>query len=188
MLIGMPTRCSWVPENDELYAQYHDDEWGVPVHDDRVLFEFLTLEGAQAGLSWRTILGRRAEYRDAFADFDPAVVATFTESDQERLRTNTGIIRNRAKIGSTVTNAQQFLSIQSDHGSFDSYIWAWTSGSVIANRPTTSADVPTTTPLSEAISNDLKKRGFRFVGPTITYAYLQAVGIVDDHTVDCFRA
>ncbi len=184
----MTQRCDWVSDGDELYAAYHDTEWGVPVHDDRTLFEFLLLEGAQAGLSWRTILGRRDGYRRAFAQFDPNVVAQFTDNDQLRLRDDTGIIRNKLKISSAVKNAQAFVAIQADHGSFDDYLWGWTDGQVIVNRPASFTDVPAQTDLSVDLSKDLKKRGMSFVGPTIMYAYLQAVGVVNDHATDCFRA
>ncbi len=184
----MTRRCDWVPDGDELYAAYHDTEWGVPVHDDRTLFEFLLLEGAQAGLSWRTILGRRDGYRRAFAQFDPQAVAQFTDDDELRLRDDTEIIRNKLKISSAVKNAQAFVAIQADQGSFDSYLWAWTDGQVIVNRPASFAEVPAQTDLSIGLSKDLKKRGMTFVGPTIMYAYLQAVGLVNDHAANCFRA
>ncbi len=184
----MPQRCSWVPDEDPLYAEYHDREWGVPVHDDRVLFEFLILEGAQAGLSWRTILGRREGYRLAFADFDPVAVARFTPEDHARLMTDPGIIRNRLKVAAATKNAVGFLEVQAEYGTFSKYLWSWTDGQVIVNRPRSSGELPAQTTLSEQLSADLKKRGFTFVGPTIMYAYLQAVGVVDDHAADCFRA
>lgn len=178
-------RCSW--PKDEYDIAYHDAVWGVPVHDDRVLFEFLTLEGAQAGLSWNTILRRREGYRKAFADFDVQKVARFTEKKQEALREDSGIIRNRLKIASTVTNAQAFIQVQEEFGSFDAYIWRFVDGAPIINRWKTMKEVPASTPVSDAMSKDLKKRGFRFVGTTICYAHMQATGMVNDHTVDCFR-
>jgi DNA-3-methyladenine glycosylase I len=159
----------------------------VPVHDDRRHFEFLILEGAQAGLSWRTILGRREGYRRAFADFDPAVVARFTEADQARLREDTGIIRNRKKIASAVTNAQRFLEVQQEHGSFDAYIWRFVDGKPVVNAWRTLDEVPATTETSDALSKDLKSRGFSFVGSTIIYAHMQAIGLVNDHLIDCYR-
>ena len=178
-------RCQWAA--DELHHDYHDTEWGVPVHDDRVLFEFLILEGAQAGLSWATILKKREGYRKAFADFDPVKVARFTEKRQAKLMENPGIVRNRLKIASTVTNAQSFLAVQEEFGSFDAYIWDFVDGKPIVNRFRSLKEIPATTPLSDTISKNLKKRGFRFVGSTIVYAYMQAVGMVNDHTTDCFR-
>ncbi len=184
----MPIRCDWVPDGDDLYAAYHDTEWGVPVKDDRKLFEFLILEGAQAGLSWRTILGRRTAYRQAFADFDPNVVAGYSARDEARLLGDAGIIRNRLKISGAIKNAQRFLEVQADAGSFANYLWNWTDGTVIVNRPRSLGEIPAQTDLSVRLSKDLKRRGFTFVGPTIMYAYLQAVGIVDDHTTYCFRA
>ena len=180
-----PTRCAW--PKDEYDIAYHDTVWGVPVHDDRVLFEFLTLEGAQAGLSWNTILRRREGYRKAFADFDVEKVARFTEKKQEALREDTGIIRNRLKIASTVTNAQAFIKVQEEFDSFDAYIWRFVDGAPIINHWKTMKEVPASTPISDGLSKDLKKRGFRFVGTTICYAHMQATGMVNDHTVDCFR-
>jgi len=180
------TRCAWAG-SDPLYQAYHDREWGVPVHDDRTLFEFLTLEGAQAGLSWITILRKRAAYRDAFAGFDPAVVATFDEARQAELLTNAGIVRNRLKIASTISNARAFLQVQAEFGSFDAYQWRFVDGQPIRNTWRSMAEVPASTPLSDALSRDLKQRGFRFVGTTICYAHMQAIGMVNDHTVDCFR-
>ncbi len=180
-----PVRCAW-PKDDYDIA-YHDTVWGVPVHDDRVLFEFLTLEGAQAGLSWNTILRRREGYRKAFADFDVEKVARFTEKKQEALREDTGIIRNRLKIASTVTNAQAFIKVQEEFGSFDAYIWRFVDGAPIINHWKTMKEVPASTAISDTLSKDLKKRGFRFVGTTICYAHMQATGMVNDHTVDCFR-
>lgn len=183
----MKQRCSWVPEGDELYIRYHDEEWGVPVYDDKKLFEFLILEGAQAGLSWRTILARREGYRDAFANFDPTRVAKFTPSDIERLMQNEAIIRNRLKIEAAVTNAQRFLEVQKEFGSFSNYQWEFVDGKPIQNHWADGSQVPAVTPEAEAFSKDLKKRGFKFVGPTIIYAHMQAVGMVNDHTLTCFR-
>ena len=179
------TRCGWA--STPLSIAYHDDEWGVPVHDDRVLFEFITLEGAQAGLSWETILKKRETYREAFADFDPAKVARFTPARVERLLQNPGIVRNRLKIESTVTNAKAFLAVQKEFGSFDAYVWRFVNGSPLSNRRRTMKDLPARTPESDALSRDLAKRGFRFVGSTICYAFMQAVGMVDDHIEGCFR-
>lgn len=180
-------RCGWVNE-DPLYLDYHDNEWGVPVYDERALFEFLTLEGAQAGLSWYTILKKRSAYREAFADFDPVRVAEFTEADVERLLSaDSGIVRNRLKIQSTVGNARAFLTIQAREGSFSNYIWSFTGGRPIVNHWTNLREVPAETDLSRQISKTLKKEGFRFVGPTIVYSYLQAIGIVMDHLETCFR-
>jgi DNA-3-methyladenine glycosylase I len=178
-------RCSWA--RSPLDIEYHDREWGVPVHDDHTLFEFLILEGAQAGLSWSTILNKRDNYRRAFAEFDPARVARFTPARVERLLADPGIVRNRLKVASAVTNARVFLGIQRELGSFDGYIWQFVSGSPIANRRRSAAEVPARTPEAEAMSKDLLKRGFKFVGPTICYAYMQAVGMVNDHLVSCFR-
>lgn len=166
---------------------YHDTEWGVPVHDDRILFEFLTLEGAQAGLSWETILKKRASYRDVFASFDPERVARFTPARVERLLLNPGIVRNRLKVESTVQNARAFRLVQREFGSFDSYIWTFVGGEPRVNRRRAIKDVPPRTPESDAMSRDLLQRGFKFVGPTICYAFMQGVGLVNDHTVDCFR-
>jgi len=166
---------------------YHDEEWGVPIHDDRLHFEFLTLEGAQAGLSWETILRKREGYRAAFAGFDPNEVARFGEAEQQTLMLDSAIVRNRLKIGSTVTNARSFLEVQGEFGSFDAYIWRFTNGQPIQNCWQDLSEVPAETDESRAMSRDLKKRGFRFVGPTICYAYMQAAGLVNDHTVDCFR-
>jgi DNA-3-methyladenine glycosylase I len=180
------TRCSWA--QSPLAIAYHDDEWGTAVHDDRVLFEFITLEGAQAGLSWETILRKRDEYRSAFAGFDPVKVARFTPARVERLLQNPGIVRNRLKIESTVTNAKAFLAVQREFGTFDAYVWRFVGGSPRVNRPRTPRDVPVRTEESDALSKDLSKRGFRFVGSTICYAFMQAVGMVDDHMADCFRA
>jgi len=179
-------RCDWVG-NDPLYRTYHDREWGVPVHDDRLLFEFLILEGAQAGLSWITILKKRDAYRAAFAGFDPEVVAGFDGAKVAELLANPGIVRNRLKVESAVTNARSFLKVQEELGSFDAYQWRFVDGSPIRNAWRSIREVPANTPVSDAMSRDLKRRGFRFVGSTICYAYMQAVGMVNDHTVDCFR-
>ena len=179
-------RCSWCGD-DPLYVRYHDEEWGVPVHDDRTWFEFLILEGAQAGLSWLTILRRREGYRRAFEGFDVEKVAAFGEDDVERLLRDSSIIRNRAKIGAAVSNARAFLAVQEEFGSFDSYSWPWVDGSPIQNSWRRLEDVPASTPLSERISKDLKRRGFDFVGPTIIYAHMQATGMVNDHLVNCPR-
>lgn len=180
------TRCAWVGA-DPLYIAYHDNEWGVPVYDDQILFEFLTLEGAQAGLSWLTVLKKRDNYRKAFAGFDPKKVATFGEKDVERLLQDAGIIRNRLKIISAVQNARHFLEIQQEFGSFSAYQRQFVDGKTRQNNWKSMSQVPAVTPEAEALSKDLKARGFRFVGPTIIYAHMQAVGMVNDHTVDCFR-
>jgi len=179
-------RCSWCGD-DPLYVQYHDEEWGVPVHDDKKLFEFLVLEGAQAGLSWLTILRRREGYARAFAGFDVQKVAHFDQGDFEGLLGDASIIRNRAKIRAAIANARAFLEVQSEFGSFDAYIWRFVEGRPILNQWTRLEDIPATTPLSETISRDLKARGFGFVGPTIVYAHMQATGMVNDHLIDCFR-
>jgi len=180
-----PVRCSWA--RTPLGIAYHDLEWGVPVHDDRVFFEFLTLEGAQAGLSWETILNKRDAYRRAFADFDPQVVAEFTAKHVERLLTDPGIVRNRLKIGSAVSNAKAFLAVQQECGSFDAYVWRFVGGTPRVNRWRSPKQVPPKTAESDALSRDLLTRGFKFVGSTICYAFMQAVGMVNDHTTDCFR-
>ena len=171
-----------------LSIAYHDAEWGRPVHDDHVLFEFLVLEGAQAGLSWETILRKRENYRKAFARFDPAKVARFTDARVARLMNDAGIVRNRLKIDSAITNARMFLATQSEFGSFDRFVWQFVGGSPRVNRPRSFRDVPARTEQSDALSKELVKRGFRFVGSTICYAFMQAVGMVDDHTADCYRA
>lgn len=181
-----PIRCAWVSD-DQLYCDYHDHEWGVAVRDDRLLFEFLTLEGAQAGLSWITVLRKRESYRAAFGGFDPAIVACFDEAKQAELLQNPGIIRNRLKIASTISNARAFLQLQEQFGSFDAYLWRFVEGRPIQNAWRSIKEVPASTAISDALSRDLKKRGFRFVGSTICYAMMQAVGMVNDHTVDCFR-
>jgi DNA-3-methyladenine glycosylase I len=180
-------RCAWAERGGTLDIAYHDTEWGIPVHDDRRLFEFLLLEGAQAGLSWSTILRKRTGYREAFREFDPAVVARFTDLDQQALLANPGIVRNRLKVAAAVTNARAFLEVQSAFGSFDAYVWRFTDGRPIGNAWRSMDEVPASTPVSDALSKDLAKRGFRFVGTTIIYAFMQATGMVNDHTVDCFR-
>jgi DNA-3-methyladenine glycosylase I len=178
--------CAWAGD-DPLMRRYHDEEWGVPVHDDRRLFEFLTLEGAQAGLSWSTILRKRESYREAFAGFDPARVARFDARRRASLMKNPGIVRNRLKIESTVSNARAFLEVRKEFGSFESYAWRFVNGKPIQNRRKGLREIPTRTPESDAISIDLRKRGFRFVGSTIMYAFMQAVGMVNDHEVSCYR-
>ena len=183
----MATRCGWVPENDPLYVAYHDEEWGVPVRDERGLFELLTLEGAQAGLSWATILRKREGYRRAFAGFDAEAVARFTGDDVDRLLGDAGIVRNRLKVESTIHNASRVLEVQESEGSFDAYLWSFVEGTPIVNHWTSLSELPSETDLSRMLSKDLKRRGFRFVGPTVCYAFMQTVGMVDDHTVDCFR-
>lgn len=182
----MAAKCAWAltSANEE---HYHDNEWGEPLHDDRRLFEFLVLEGAQAGLSWRTILNKRPAYRAAFDDFVPEIVAEYDPAKLERLLDNPGIVRNRLKIQSAVANARAFLEVQQQFGSFDSYIWSFVGGRTIQNRWQTHAELPAYSAESERMSKDLQKRGFKFVGRTICYAYMQAVGMVNDHTVDCFR-
>jgi len=180
-------RCGWAT-SDPLYLAYHDDEWGVPVHDDRHLFEMLILEGAQAGLSWITILKRRDSYRRAFDRFDPKRVARYGEEKVAALLADPGIIRNRAKVAAAIGNAQAFLAVQKEHGSFDAFLWGMMGGKPRRNRPATLKDLPAETAESRALSKELQKRGFRFVGPTICYAYMQAVGVVDDHVQGCFKA
>ena len=182
----MLERCPWCG-TDPLYTRYHDEEWGVPVHDERTLFEFLILEGAQAGLSWITVLRKREAYRAAFAGFDPAAVARFDAVKVASLLADPGIVRNRQKVAAAVGNAQAFLAVQEERGSFDAYIWRFVDGRPLQNRWRTLAELPPQTPLSETISRDLKRRGFRFVGPTIVYAHLQATGMVNDHLVSCYR-
>ncbi|MEX0722257.1 MAG: DNA-3-methyladenine glycosylase I [Gracilimonas sp.] len=179
--------CDWVEDTFPEYIEYHDKEWGVPVHDDRTHFEFLILEGAQAGLSWSTILKRRDGYRNAFANFDPEKVAQFDETKIQELLQDEGIIRNKLKVRSAVTNAQLFLEIQKEFGNFDTYIWEFVGGEPIINHWKSMKEVPATTKESDALSKDLKNRGFKFVGSTIMYAHMQACGLVMDHTVDCFR-
>jgi DNA-3-methyladenine glycosylase I len=182
----MLTRCPWAG-SDPLYVAYHDEEWGVPVHDDRHFFEMLILEGAQAGLSWITILRKRQAYRQAFAAFEPARVARFDATRVERLLANPGIVRNRLKVAGAVRNAKAFLDVQRECGSFDAYVWRFVGGKPKVNRWKTLADVPARTPESDALSRDLKRRGFTFVGSTICYAFMQATGLVDDHLTTCFR-
>ncbi len=186
----MTNRCQWTgdwEDIDDIMVVYHDTEWGIPKHDDRRLFEDLVLDGAQAGLSWRTILNKREGYRAAFDNFDPVKVAQYDESKIEELLQNPGIIRNRQKVSSAVKNARAFLEVQEEFGSFDAYIWGFVDSKPIQNAWQRMSELPAATELSETISQDLKKRGFSFVGPTIIYAFMQAVGIVNDHTVDCFR-
>lgn len=182
-------RCAWCENSSigDLYLKYHDEEWGVPVHDDHTLFEFLILEGAQAGLSWSTILVKRENYRKAFAGFDPAKVARFTPEKIEKLLQDPGIVRNRLKVNAAVINAKAFLAVQKEFGSFDGYIWSFVGGKPLVNKRASMKDVPASTPESDAMSKDLKKRGFKFIGTTICYAFMQATGMVNDHVVDCFR-
>lgn len=179
------SRCDWA--KNDLAIAYHDAEWGVPLHDDRALFEFIVLEGAQAGLSWDTILRKRENYRTAFDNFDPEKVALYREQKVAELLSNEGIIRNRLKIASAIANAKAFLRVRDEFGSFDSYIWGFVDGKPIVNKWTDTSQVPAKTEISDAISKDLKKRGFNFVGSTITYAHMQATGMVNDHLVTCFR-
>lgn len=179
-------RCAWCSP-DSLYRAYHDEEWGVPLHDERALFELLTLEGAQAGLSWFTILKKREGYRRAFHDFDAERIARYTEADVARLMADAGIVRNRLKIESTITNARATLTLRESGGGLDGYFWNFVDGQPIVNAWTDMRQVPASTPLSDAISKDLKKRGFKFVGSTIVYAHMQAMGLVNDHTAGCFR-
>ncbi len=183
----MVKRCHWAEGQFPEYIAYHDTEWGVPVHEDQTHFEFLILEGAQAGLSWATVLKKREGYRKAFANFNPSVVAGFGESDIEELVNNPAIIRNRLKIAGAVNNARRFLEVQAEFGSFDNYIWGFVDGKVIHNHWKSMNECPATSPQSDALSKDLKKRGFKFVGSTIIYAHMQACGLVNDHTTDCFR-
>jgi len=186
--MGVPTkRCGWVNGGDALMLDYHDREWGVPVHDDRKHFEFLVLEAAQAGLSWAIVLRKREGYRRAFSEFDPQKVARYTDKRIDKLTLDPSIIRNRMKIEAAVRNAREFLAIQDEFGSFDSYCWRFVDGRPRLNRWKTTKDIPATSPESDAFSRDLKKRGFSFVGSTIIYAHMQAVGMVNDHLVDCFR-
>lgn len=181
------TRCGWAGTSDPLYLAYHDEEWGVPSHDDRHRFEMLVLEGAQAGLSWSTILKKRAGYRKAFAGFDPAKVARFGAADVRRLMADAGIVRNRLKIESAISNARAFLEVRREFGTFDAYIWGFVGGRPKVNAWRSLKEVPARTAESDAMSRDLKKRGFRFVGSTICYAYMQATGMVNDHVAQCFR-
>ncbi|HEY2918549.1 MAG TPA: DNA-3-methyladenine glycosylase I [Candidatus Binatia bacterium] len=184
---GDTHRCPWVDLAKPDYVEYHDREWGVPVHDDRTIFEFLTLEGAQAGLSWYTVLRKRDAYRKAFSDFDPAKVARYGKRQIASLLTNDGIIRNRAKILATITNAAKFIDVQEEFGSFDAYIWRFVDGQPIVHRLRTVKDFQATSSESDAMSKDLKQRGFKFVGSTICYAHMQATGMVNDHVVNCYR-
>lgn len=179
-------RCDWVGD-DPLYTAYHDQEWGVPVHDDRTLFEFLVLEGMQAGLSWRLILQKRDHYRQVFDYFDPYKIAEYDDAKVQALLADAGIIRNRLKIRAAIENARRFIAVQREFSSFDRFIWAFVDGRVQKNAWQSVADIPATSPVSEAMSIELKRRGFRFVGPTICYAFMQAVGMVNDHIVTCFR-
>jgi DNA-3-methyladenine glycosylase I len=183
----MTTRCEWAPGADPLYVAYHDEEWGVPSHDECHLYEMLTLEGAQAGLSWATILRKRAGYREAFAGFEPERVARFTSRDVERLLGDPGIVRNRLKVESTVATARAVLALRDAGESLDGMLWGFVDGEPRQNRPRTLADLPAQTDESRAMSRELKRRGFRFVGPTVCYALMQAVGMVNDHVVSCFR-
>jgi DNA-3-methyladenine glycosylase I len=183
----MPTRCFWADTTDPLYLDYHDHEWGVPIHDDRLLFEFLILEGAQAGLSWYTILKKRPNYREAFDGFDPDKIAVYDEHKVAELLADPGIIRNRLKINAAIRNAQSFIKIKQEFGSFDAYMWQFVGGKPIINHWTSGREIPAQTEVSRRMSKDLIQRGFRFVGPTICYAHMQAVGMVNDHTTDCFR-
>jgi DNA-3-methyladenine glycosylase I len=182
----MKTRCAWCG-TDSIYVSYHDNEWGIPVHDDQHLFEMLILEGAQAGLSWRTILNKRPAYREAFDHFDIATVAAYGQCDVDRLMSNPGIVRNRLKIQSAIKNARGTLAIQEEFASLDAFLWRFVDHTPVQNAWTSMADIPTQTAQSEAMSKDLKKRGFNFVGPTICYAFMQAVGMVNDHTTNCYR-
>ena len=183
----MKRRCGWAESSDALSVQYHDEEWGVPVHDDRKLFEFLILEGFQAGLSWSTILKKRNNFRIAFDTFDPVQIARYDHSKVESLLNDTGIVRNRRKVEAAIKNAQAFLRLQETQGSFDYYIWQFVGGKPIVNKWRSLKELPAQTPESEAMSRDLKKHGFSFVGPTICYAFMQAVGLVNDHETGCFR-
>ena len=183
----MLTRCAWVNLNDPLYIAYHDFEWGVPIHDDRLIFEYLILEGMQAGLSWSTILRKRENFRLAFDNFEPGIIAAYGEDKVEELMQNAGIIRNHRKILASIGNARAFLAIQAEFGTFDAYIWQFVGGRPIINQWCKLEDIPPQTRESVAMSRDLKKRGFTFVGPTICYAFMQAVGMVNDHITDCYR-
>ncbi|RTZ64275.1 MAG: DNA-3-methyladenine glycosylase I [Aquificaceae bacterium] len=180
------TRCAWVNGGNALYYDYHDKEWGVPVHDDRLLFEFLTLEGAQAGLSWATVLNKREGYRALFDNFEIEKVAQYDQAKIDDLLQNPAIVRNKLKVNSTITNARLILEIQQEFGSFDAYIWQFVGGTTLQNEWQDMRDVPTSTAVSDAMSKDLKKRGFKFIGTTICYAFMQATGMVNDHSTDCF--
>jgi DNA-3-methyladenine glycosylase I len=183
----LTTRCPWVDLRKPDYVAYHDEEWGVPVHDDRLVFEFLTLESAQAGLSWYTVLRKRENYRRAFKGFDPEIVAGFSDSDLEILLQDTGLIRNRLKLAAAIHNARRFLEVQEEFGGFDAYIWRFVDGKPLVHEIRRLEEYPATCPEAEALSRDLKQRGFKFVGPTIIYAHMQATGLVNDHSLDCFR-
>jgi DNA-3-methyladenine glycosylase I len=185
--VAAQVRCAWVPEADPDYLAYHDEEWGVPVHDERRLFEMLVLEGAQAGLSWSTILRKRAGYRTAFANFDPEAVAGFGEADVERLLTDPGIVRNRLKVESAIANARATLELRGEGGGLSELLWSFVDGRPLVNRWRHLGEIPAETAESRAMSKELKRRGFRFVGPTVCYAFMQATGLVNDHVVDCFR-
>lgn len=180
-------RCSWIPLNDPPYVEYHDREWGTPVHDDRMLFEFLVLEGSQAGLSWKTILHKRLNYRVSFDFFQPEIVAQYGQEKIDGLMEDSGIIRNRLKINAAVANAKAFLKVREEFGSFDRYIWKFVEGRPIVNKWASAEDIPAKTPLSDRLSKELAGRGFKFVGSTICYSFMQATGLVNDHTKDCFR-
>ena len=180
-------RCEWVPDGDELYAAYHDEEWGVSLREDKALYELLTLEGAQAGLSWATILRKREGYRKAFAGFDPKRVAAFDAAHVETLLQDPGIVRNRLKVSSAVENARRVLEVQAERGSFSDFLWGFVDGEPLVGSWRTIAEIPAETPVSKAMSKELKRRGFRFVGPTVCYAFMQAAGLVNDHVVSCFR-
>jgi DNA-3-methyladenine glycosylase I len=186
-MVKAVTRCRWAEGVSLDYIRYHDEEWGVPVHDDRTQFEFLVLEGAQAGLSWSTILNKRGGYRKAFADFDPEKVARFTKKRVEKLLQDPSIVRNRLKVESTVTNAKAFLAVQEEFGTFSDYVWGFVDGRPVQNKFRRDRDIPATSPESDALSKDLKQRGFKFVGSTIIYAHMQATGLVNDHVTSCFR-
>lgn len=183
----MTIRCAWVPAEDPLYLAYHDQEWGVPVHDDRLLFEFIILEGFQAGLSWRTILLKRQNFERAFDHFDPQVIARYDDRKIAELLSDPGIVRNRLKVNAAVSNARAFLVVQAEFGSFDAYLWQFVGGKPVQNSWKTMAEIPARTPESDSMSKDLLRRGFKFVGSTICYAHMQATGMVNDHTTDCFR-
>ena len=180
-------RCDWVPLDNPLYVEYHDNEWGVPVHDDILLFEFLLLECSQAGLSWITILRKRENFRKAFDNFNPQKISNYDDNKVEELMQNKGIVRNRRKIEAAIANARAFLKVQKEFGSFCNYIWNFVDGKPISNRWNSCKEIPANTPISDAISDDLKARGFKFVGSTVIYAHMQATGMVNDHTIDCFR-
>jgi len=183
----VPERCAWVPESDPLYVAYHDEEWGVPERDDRALYELLTLEGAQAGLSWSTILHKRQGYRRAFAGFDPAKVVRFDARREQKLLVDPGIVRNRLKVSSTIENARRVLETQEELGSFSALLWGFVDGEPLVGGWKAVGEIPAETPVSKAMSKELKRRGFRFVGPTVCYAFMQAAGLVNDHVVSCFR-